>query len=136
MILLTLLYIALNIYLAKIDANKIAKDLVINHFNNGLHYGLMVLASVPLLLLSMVIFKNLSYNIFDFAQIVFSLLLTRKIVFDIGLNLFRGKDWDYISLTTTSKIDQFENKIFGTNGAVKYSIYILLHLTNIVLYLI
>ncbi len=117
MIILTTIFILINILLAKRDSNKILANKRIDHTYNALFYlGLCTLALVPFY------YNQPITGLWIFG----SLLLTRKVVFDIALNLFRGLKWSYISLTTTSKIDQFENKIFLHNGTVKYIFYIIL----------
>src|SRR3954468_22229654 len=42
-----------------------------------------------------------------------AILLGRLPVFNITLNLIRGKKWNYSSPTTTSIIDQMERRLFG-----------------------
>lgn len=115
------IFIIINVILAKIDANKILANKKINHLVNALIYG--ALAAV-----NFFFFKGLAL-IFMLSGV----LIIRKLVFDIMLNIFRGKSWKYISTTTTSKIDQFENRIFGYNGAIKYCVYFGLLIINIVI---
>lgn len=50
-------------------------------------------------------------------------LFIRKVVFDLSLNLFRGKPLFYVSATTTSIIDRWHNKVFGNRSEVYMSIY-------------
>jgi len=94
-----LLYILINIGLAKIDAVKISNQRRIKHGLNALFYCLLI---SPTLMISW------TYPV--------GLLALRRIVFDTSLNLFRGLPFDYISSTTTSVIDRisydFQNR-FG-----------------------
>jgi len=50
------------------------------------------------------------------------------LVFNITLSLFRGLKWDYITLENPPKsiIDRVAKKIFGMNGKLMYSIYLLI----------
>jgi hypothetical protein len=64
----------------------------------------------------------------------FAGLMIRKIVFDISLNLFRGKAIFYVSKTTTSLVDKFHNKVFGNSPELYQSFYLVkLILLNIFL---
>ena len=83
------LYIVINLVLAKIDANKIRDGIHIKHGINALIY---------LVLIAPTFFISWSYPI--------GMLALRRIVFDTGLNLFRGLPFDYISATTTSIVDR------------------------------
>lgn len=103
MILAQLVFIALNILLAYIDSRKIAAGIRIKHGWNGAFYAVFILIAFfvtgqqwPLIPL---------------------LLLIRKSVFDITLNLFRGLDWDYVSHSTTSIIDQLYRKVMGWDAS-------------------
>lgn len=116
------IFVILNIILAKVDSKKILAHKPINHAMNAWIY---------IVLLICIFGANSYFNWFNWIEqisLLISLLLTRKVVFDISLSLFRGLKWNYISLTTTSKIDQIENKIFK-NGTVKYFFYTILLLT-------
>jgi len=127
MLIITLIFILFNILLAKHDANKILKGEVIDHRYNGAEYAALMVFIIP--------FTYWYFLPIDYIFTGISVILTRLIVFNIGLNLFRKKTWDYISLTTTSKIDQFTNRIFGYSGKREYLCYILLFLINIALYI-
>ena len=83
------LYIVVNLVLAKIDAIKIKRKIHIKHGINALIY---------LVLIAPTFFISWSYPI--------GMLALRRIVFDTGLNLFRGLPFDYISATTTSIVDR------------------------------
>lgn len=126
MILIITIFIILNLILAKIDAKKILAQKPINHSMNAWVYMVTIVGTGAL---SELVFH---FNWIEQISLLLSLLLTRKVVFDISLSLFRGLKWDYISQTTTSKIDQFENKIFKS-GTVKYFFYGTLLLANIIL---
>jgi hypothetical protein len=75
--------------LAKIDAWKIKNNKRIRHAINALIYCLLIAPTF---------FISWSYPI--------GMLALRRIVFDTGLNLFRGLPFDYISATTTSIVDR------------------------------
>ena len=83
------LYIIINLVLAKIDANKIRDGIHIKHGINALIY---------LILIAPTFFISWSYPL--------GMLALRRIVFDTGLNLFRGLPFDYTSATTTSIVDR------------------------------
>ena len=84
-----ILYTITNLVLAKIDAIKIKRKIHIKHGINALIY---------LVLIAPTFFISWSYPI--------GMLALRRIVFDTGLNLFRGLPFDYISSTTTSIVDR------------------------------
>lgn len=126
MILIITLFIILNLILAKVDAKKILANKPINHTMNAWWYAVAIIIAGAL---SELVFH---FNWIEQISLLLSLLLTRKVVFDISLSLFRKLKWDYISQTTTSKVDQFENKIFKS-GTVKYLFYGALLLANIIL---
>jgi hypothetical protein len=105
-----LLYILINIGLAKIDAIKIANHKRIRHGLNALFYCLLI---CPTLMISW------TYPI--------GLLALRRIVFDTSLNLFRGLPYDYISSTTTSIIDRISYGFQKKYGYfVYYSIFLII----------
>ena len=119
------IFIILNLILAKIDAKKVLAHKPINHSMNAWFYVVILIG---------VFGANSYFNWFDWMEqisLLVSLLLTRKVVFDISLSLFRGLKWNYISKFTTSKIDQFENKIFKS-GTIKYVFYTILLLGIII----
>ena len=125
-----IMFIALNILLAKSDARKIEYNEWIDHRFNALFYIGCILLTIPI-----------AFSVGDltnrfYTYLVIALLLVRKITFDIALNIYRGKKWWWISLTTSSKIDQFENRIFGYNGKIKYMFYIILLISVISLFFI
>lgn len=114
MIVLVSIFIILNIILAKRDSKKILLNIKIDHLYNALLYlGFCTVALIPFY-----------YNhVKEGIEVFVALLLTRKIVFDVALNLFRKKQWNYLSTTTTSKIDRFENWVFDYMGTFKYIFY-------------
>lgn len=112
-----LLLVIFNIFLAKVDANKIKKNIKIYHGENALIY--IVVAGFASAI-------TMGEDWWDFLKVVAIALLTRKVVFDIFLNLFRKLKWNYISNTTTSIEDRIENKILGKN---KYVVYIIVAIT-------
>ena len=50
-------------------------------------------------------------------------VLIRKVVFDLSLNLFRGKPLFYVSSSPASIIDKIHNKIFGLNSIPYMVVY-------------
>lgn len=102
-----LIFILINIGLAKVDASKIAKNFKIYHGINGLVY---------LALLSGVYF--LSHNLI----LVLGLALLRIPVFNTSLNYFRGLELTYLSNSTTSIIDQATNFIPRKIGYWTYNV--------------
>ena len=129
-LLLVLVFIILNIILAKVDAKKIANNAWIDHKANAVLYAVCIILTIPFAALVG------ELNLIFYAFLVPVLLLVRKITFDISLNVFRGKPWDWISFSTTSKIDQFENKIFKNDGTFKYISYSVLLLSIIKIFLV
>jgi|APGre2960657373_1045057.scaffolds.fasta_scaffold22651_4 hypothetical protein len=123
--LIQVIFIILNIILAKIDANKILAQKQINHTMNALVY-------IVFLIIAFFIGDYLQLNLLQKMSMILSLLLTRKVVFDISLSLFRGLSWNYTSKSTGSVIDKIENKIFKS-GTVKYFFYSSLLLILIIL---
>lgn len=115
-----LLLVIFNIFLAKVDANKIKKNRKIYHGENALIY---------ILVAGFVSAITMGEDWWDFLKVVAIALLTRKVVFDISLNLFRKLKWNYISNSTTSIVDRIENKILGKN---KYVVYIILAIVLII----
>jgi hypothetical protein len=87
----------------------ISKGEKILHGFNGLFY-LMMLAPV--------------YIITKDIYLVAALLVIRRIVFDISLNLFRGLPYNYTSETTTSIIDRLLYKTQNFLGIFYYIILV------------
>lgn len=98
-----LLFTALNIIIAWWHARLIKQQRPIKHGWWGLAY--IIAAGVA------------SFIAKDWILLVL-LLLNRKLVFDISLNLFRGLPPFHVSLTTTSIVDNWQRKIFGRNGFI------------------
>lgn len=110
MIKASLIYAAITVLLALIDAIRIkrAKGIVenINHFWSSLFaaLGIVIVAAMDIG----------KYSIKDY--FIFNLFLwpacgcIRWVVFDIALNLFRRFKIDYTSPTTNSQIDRIFNK--------------------------
>ena len=114
-----LIFVLINIGLAKIDANKIAKGLRIYHGINGLIYSAL-LGGVYLL----------THN----WMLILGLALLRIPVFNTFLNYFRGLALTYISESTTSIIDQLTRNIVKTLGYWTYNILIIITALILVLW--
>ena len=91
-----ILAIILNLFLAKIDGNKIIKNIPINHIFNAIIY---------------IVLLGLTYLAINDWYLTVGLLLLRIPIFNTALNYFRGQNLDYISNTTTSIIDKVTNFI-------------------------
>jgi hypothetical protein len=120
LILIQIAFVLINIWMAKHHANLISDDRPIKHGWWGLLY---------LFLAGVVSIYEKSIPLFIF------LLLGRKIVFDISLNLFRGLPTFYVSKTTTSIVDKIHNLIFGNKSEYYMFFYLILLLTLNVLFL-
>ena len=96
-----LIFTAINIALGWWHARLIKQNRPIKHGWWGLGY--VVAAGVVTFLLK------------DWILFIL-LLLIRKVVFDLSLNIFRGLPPFHVSLTTTSILDKLQRKIFGSNG--------------------
>jgi hypothetical protein len=103
-VLLIIVFVLINIGLAKYDAYKIKRHLRIRHAINAIVYVLCIA----------VFYKWLTITK------VFGLLLIRIPVFNTSLNIFRGHPAHHISHTTTSIIDQRTNKIVMKMGYFTY----------------
>ena len=108
---LFILFIAINVFFAYIDANKIKNNKPIYHGINALEYSILV-ASVCLATQSLLL--------------AIPLFLIRIPVFNTFLNYFRGKSLTYLSDTTTSIIDKLTNSIQKKVGYWTYNISILI----------
>lgn len=116
--LLLILFIGINIGLARYDAYRIKNNIRIRHAINALVYvGFMLpfyrWLTIPLIL---------------------GLLLVRIPVFNTALNIFRGKPANWLSYTTTSIITQATNGIVEKIGYWTYNA-ILLFLAGLLIYL-
>jgi hypothetical protein len=99
----------------------------INHFVSGLVYCAMCM--LPYLFFDAHYFHWVMY----YNPLIFlSLLLNRSIVFDIALNLYRKRAWDYISPRPYSIVDKLEYWIFGDDGKFMFIVYGTLYVLNIV----
>jgi hypothetical protein len=103
------LYIGINILLAYIDSVLISKGERIYHGLNGAVY---IMLMIPAYMVTKSIF------------LIVALLLIRRLVFDISLNLFRGLPYDYTSDTTTSIIDRLLYDVQEVLGIVYYVLLI------------
>jgi len=102
------LYALVNIALAYTDYRLISDGKRVFHGINGFVY---------LILISPAYFLTDLY-------VVAGLLVLRRLVFDISLNLFRGLPYDYTSSTTTSIIDRLLYDIQIVLGPVYHAILI------------
>lgn len=102
------LALGFNILNAYHDSKRIKADKRIYHGLNGLAYAGFVV---------------LSYFLFHagYREII-SLLLIRKLVFDLALNLFRDKPLFYSSSKSGSIIDRWTLKIVGNNMVLFYAV--------------
>lgn len=107
--LILILFIGINIGLARYDAYRIKNNIRIRHAVNALIYtGIMLLFWKWLTIVK-----------------ILGILLLRIPIFNTALNIFRNKPADYLSTTTTSIIDQIMNKYIEKIGYWKYSIGLL-----------
>jgi hypothetical protein len=118
-LLIVILFIAINIALAKYDSWRIARHKRIYHGINAVVY--LILLVYP-------------YTITKDWFFIIALLSLRRIVFDTALNLFRGLRFDYISSTTTSIIDRLSYKFQAKYGYVPYyGVFFILIILSILL---
>jgi hypothetical protein len=107
--LILILFIGINIGLARYDAYRIKNNIRIKHAINSIVYvGLILLFWKWLTIIK-----------------VLGILLLRIPIFNTSLNVFRGKSATHLSKTTTSIIDQKMNKHIEKIGYWKYSIGLL-----------
>lgn len=104
-LLIVILFIAINIALAKYDSWRIAR-------HKRIYHGINAVVYLILLIYPYIVTKDWFF--------VIALLSLRRIVFDTALNLFRGLRFDYISSTTTSIIDRLSYKFQAKYGYVPY----------------
>lgn len=104
-LILSAIFIVINIVLAYIDSNRIKQGKRIYHGINGLLYGGLTACTY-----------FLTYSI----PSVFALLFLRIPVFNSALNLFRGLPINYTSKTTTSIIDRLTYGIIERVGYFNY----------------
>lgn len=118
-LLIVILFIAINIALAKYDSWRIARHKRIYHGVNAVVY-------LILLIYPYIVTKDWFF--------IIALLSLRRIVFDTALNLFRGLRFDYISSTTTSIIDRLSYKFQAKYGYVPYyGVFFILIILSILL---
>ena len=103
-VLLIIVFVLINIGLAKYDAYKIKHQLRIRHAINSIVY----LICIAIFYKWLTIMK------------VFGILLIRIPVFNTALNIFRGHPAHHISHTTTSIIDQKTNRVIQKIGYWTY----------------
>lgn len=111
------IFCLLNILHAKYDSWRIGKGLSINHAINAIGY-----------IISIVIMWFISKNLI----VIPAILLSRLLFFNIGLSLFRGLKWDYISPSPLSFIDKITKKVFR-NGKIMYGVYLILFIISLVI---
>lgn len=117
MLTLLLIFTALNILLAYIDARRIAKRKTIRHGVNGAIYVALAIVACFILYGWSLLFVLDSWLLF------FILCFDRLLFFNIPLSKFRKLRWDYVSLDPESIIDAFAMMIFGLNGRKMYTTY-------------
>lgn len=106
---LLILFIGINIGLARYDAYRIKNNIRIRHaINSIIYFGVILLFWKWLTIIK-----------------VLGILLLRIPVFNTALNIFRGLQPTYLSKTTTSIIDQFMNKHIEDIGYWNYSLGLL-----------
>lgn len=101
-------YGAFCIGFAALNAYWIRKDKRILHGLNGLAHALII--------------GFCGYTIDWF--IVIPMLFQGRLMFDVALNLFRGKEFDYVPENPKSIIDKIEKKVFGEDGVFPKVIYL------------
>lgn len=124
-----LLYTVFCIWLAHRDANKIHLDVRPDHDNNGIYHAMCF---------SVVLFSCFITKAWLALVIFFPL---GKLVFDTALNLFRKKDWDYVSpdakqpqpVEGASKFDWAEYQVFKSGAWPKVA-YVAIILTLIIIH--
>ena len=116
--LLLILFICVNVGLARFDAYLIKNNIRIRHAVNSIVYISFIL---------------LFYKWLTPLKIL-GLLLVRIPVFNTFLNYFRGLALTYISESTTSIIDQLTRNIVKTLGYWTYNILIIITALTLVLW--
>lgn len=112
------IFAVLNVLLAFIDSRIIGKGRRVLHGLNALIYLAMV--AIPVWL-------------FNNYWLIGCLLAIRLVVFNIGLNLFRGFTWNYISPVPKAITDKIAKAIFGKRGTLMYLSYFVLLILSIYL---
>lgn len=118
-LLIAILFIAINIALAKYDSWRISR-------HKRIYHGINAAVYLILLIYPYIVTKDWFF--------IIALLSLRRIVFDTALNLFRGLRFDYISSTTTSIIDRLSYKFQAKYGYVPYyGVFFILIILSILL---
>ena len=104
--LLLILFVGINIGLARYDAYRIKNHLRIRHAINSIVYVGVILLFWKWLTITKVL----------------GILLLRIPIFNTTLNVFRGKPATHLSKTTTSIIDQKMNRHIERVGYWNYSV--------------
>jgi len=116
--LILILFIGINVGLARYDAYRIKNNIRIRHAINSIIYAGLMIPFIKWLTITKVL----------------GILLLRIPIFNTSLNIFRGRPADYLSTTTTSIIDQIMNKYIEKIGYWFYNI-ILLVLAGFLIYI-
>lgn len=112
------IFAVLNVALAFIDSRVIGKGRLVLHGLNALIY--LATVAIPVWL-------------FNNYWLIGCLLAIRLVVFNIGLNLFRGFTWNYISPSPAAITDRIAKAVFGKRGTLMYLIYFVLLILSIYL---
>lgn len=104
-----IILIAANILMAAHHADLIEQDRPVKH---GIWGGLY-------LLFTLVLCYGLTWWLLPVS------LCLRKIVFDLSLNLFRGKPLLYVSKSSGSLLDKLHYKVFGDNIEIYMTLYLI-----------
>jgi uncharacterized membrane protein YozB (DUF420 family) len=104
------IFTLINLFLARIDADKIKAGKKIYHGVNGVIYGILICFSF---------FITHSY------LTIISLAILRIPVFNTALNVMRGLPATYVSKNTTSLIDKWTYRIIEKLGYWTYNVIIL-----------
>lgn len=114
----------MNIELAQIDADKIKKNITINHAKNAWIYILLLIPSYFLISVYFSQFKLWILNYYAIFVCI-GLMAWRRVIFDTALNILRELPTNYISTQTSS----WEDKIsYGLERKIGYYWYHLIFL--------
>jgi hypothetical protein len=106
-VLILIITVVLNIFLAKIDSNKIKENRQIYHGINSMQY---------------LIFLTACFFITGSVFLIIGCAIIRMPIFNTSLNYFRGLSLEHTSKTTTSIIDQITNPVIKKIGYWNYNI--------------
>lgn len=109
-LILSLVFVVINIGLAYIDSVRIKQGKHIYHGVNGAIYGALTL---------------IGYLFIHDLFVIPAMLVLRIPVFNTSLNLFRGLPYNYTSKTTTSIIDRITYGIIERVGYFNYCFILL-----------